>query len=147
MPTTNSDDQPAATGRVLLIGASRGLGLALAQEWVQAGRHVVATVRGSRRTLLHDLADQHPGQLEIETIDITEPGQIAALHDRLAERRFDLLFVNAGIAHRIEDTAATISTEEFTKVMVTNALSPLRVVETFQDLVEPAGTRYVLSIM
>jgi NAD(P)-dependent dehydrogenase (short-subunit alcohol dehydrogenase family) len=37
---------------VLLIGASRGLGLALAQEWVRDGWQVTATVRGSGRTLV-----------------------------------------------------------------------------------------------
>ncbi|MHA6765579.1 SDR family oxidoreductase [Streptacidiphilus sp. PAMC 29251] len=131
--------------RVLLIGASRGLGLALAQEWAQDGRHVTATVRGTARTPLHDLADAHPGRIEIETVDITEPAEITALHTRLANRRFDLLFVNAGVTSQPETTVAETSTEEFTRVMVTNALSPLRVIETLQDLVEPAGTIAVMS--
>ena len=132
--------------RVLLIGASRGLGHALAEEWAKGGWHVVATVRDSaRRTPLHDLADAHPGQIEIETIDITEPAQITALHDRLADRRFDLLFVNAGVTNEPEGTVAETSTDEFVRVMVTNALSPLRVIETLEDLVEPAGTIGVMS--
>jgi NAD(P)-dependent dehydrogenase (short-subunit alcohol dehydrogenase family) len=130
---------------VLLIGASRGLGLALAQEWVQGGRHVVATVRGSGRTGLHDLADTFAGQIEIETVDITEPAQIAALESRLAGRMFDVLFVNAGVTNQPEDTVAQTTTEEFTRVMVTNALGPLRVVEALQDHVEPAGTIAVMS--
>jgi NAD(P)-dependent dehydrogenase (short-subunit alcohol dehydrogenase family) len=133
------------TTTVLLIGASRGLGLALAQEWAKAGRPVVATVRGSSRTPLHDLADTYPELIEIETVDITEPAQVAALHERLAGRRFDLLFVNAGVTNEPEGTVAETSTEEFTRVMVTNALSPLRVVEALQDLVEPAGTIGLMS--
>jgi NAD(P)-dependent dehydrogenase (short-subunit alcohol dehydrogenase family) len=143
MTTTNSDR--TAVGRVLLIGASRGLGLALAREWAQAGWHVVATVRGSARTPLHDLADTLPGQVEIETVDITAPAQVTALHDRLADRTFDLLFVNAGVTNQPEGTVAETSTDEFTRVMVTNALSPLRVIETLQDRVEPTGTIGVMS--
>jgi NAD(P)-dependent dehydrogenase (short-subunit alcohol dehydrogenase family) len=139
MNTTDSD------ARVLLIGASRGLGLALAQEWAQAGRHVVATVRGSSRTPLHDLADASAGRIEIETVDVTEPGQIAALRDRLADRTFDLLFVNAGVTNEPEGTVAQTPTDEFNRVMVTNALGPLRVVEALQDRVEPAGTIGVMS--
>ncbi|WP_342673489.1 SDR family oxidoreductase [Streptomyces sp. ICBB 8177] len=131
--------------RVLLIGASRGLGLALAQEWARDSRQVTATVRGSARTRLHELADACPGQVEVETVDVTVPAQIAALHDRLADRRFDLLFVNAGVTNQPEGTVAETSTEEFTRVMVTNALSPLRVVEALQDLVEPDGTIGVMS--
>jgi NAD(P)-dependent dehydrogenase (short-subunit alcohol dehydrogenase family) len=149
MSTTNlnlpADSPSASGGRVLLIGASRGLGLALAREWAQSGRHVVATVRGSGRTPLHDLADAYAGRIEIETVDVTEPAQIAALHDRLADRMFDLLFVNAGVANRPEGTVAQTSTEDFVKVMVTNALSPLRVIEALQDLVEPSGTIGVMS--
>ncbi|MBY8887341.1 SDR family oxidoreductase [Streptomyces sp. PTM05] len=155
MTTTNSNPRdlqaprpglpPTPIQRVLLIGASRGLGLALAQEWAKGGREVTATVRGSARTRLHDLADTHPDGVEIETVDITEPEQIAALRDRLAGRRFDLLFVNAGVTNQPEGTVAETSTEEFTRVMVTNALSPLRVVEALQDLVEPDGTIGVMS--
>jgi NAD(P)-dependent dehydrogenase (short-subunit alcohol dehydrogenase family) len=149
MSITNSDlptSPPSAPGRrVLLIGASRGLGLALAQEWAGGGRHVVATVRGSGRTPLHDLADTCAGHIEIETVDVTEPAQIAALHDRLADRMFDLLFVNAGVASQPPETVAQTSTGEFARVMVTNALSPLRVIEALQDLVEPAGTIGVMS--
>ncbi len=130
---------------MLLIGASRGLGLALAREWAQAGRHVVATVRGTTRTPLHDLADTCPGRVEIETVDVTEPAQIAALHGRLADRTFDLLFVNAGVTNRPEGTVAQTPTEEFNRVMVTNALGPLRVVEALQGRVERTGTIGVMS--
>ncbi|HEX3786478.1 MAG TPA: SDR family oxidoreductase [Pseudonocardiaceae bacterium] len=144
MSITNSTP-PASGRRVLLIGASRGLGLALARQWAQDGWHVTATVRGSGRTQLHDLADSHPEQIEIETVDVTEPTQITALRDRLADRMFDLLFVNAGIANQPEGTVAETSTDEFTRVMVTNALSPLRVIETLQDQVEPTGTIGVMS--
>ena len=148
MSITNggTNSQPTTPGRrVLLIGASRGLGLELAREWARCGWQVTATVRSPGRTALHDLADSCPGQIGIETIDITEPEQIAALRTRLRDQRFDLLFVNAGVTNQPEGTVAQTSTEEFTRVMVTNALSPLRVVEALQDHVEPAGTIAVMS--
>ena len=149
MSITNSEsrsDLPSAPGRrVLLIGASRGLGLALAREWAQDGRRVVATVRGPDRTPLHDLADTFTGQIEIETVDVTEPADITALHTRLANRMFDLLFVNAGVTNQPEGTVAQTPTDEFNRVMVTNALGPLRVIEALQDHVEPEGTIGVMS--
>jgi NAD(P)-dependent dehydrogenase (short-subunit alcohol dehydrogenase family) len=146
MSITHPANRSSASGRqVLLIGASRGLGLALAEEWARDGWHVVATVRGSDRTPLHDLADTCAGQIEVETVDVTEPEQIAALHDRLADRMFDLLFVNAGVTDQSERTVAQTPTDEFVRVMVTNALSPLRVIESLQDRVEPDGTIGVMS--
>jgi NAD(P)-dependent dehydrogenase (short-subunit alcohol dehydrogenase family) len=134
-----------AAGRVLLLGASRGLGLALAEAWVENGWHVTATVRQSGRTALHDLAERHPAQVEIEMVDVTSQSQVAALRDRLARRMFDLLFHNAGTANQRDGTVAETSTDEFIKVMVTNALSPMRVIESLEDRVEPTGTIGVMS--
>jgi NAD(P)-dependent dehydrogenase (short-subunit alcohol dehydrogenase family) len=137
---------PVTAGTIMLVGASRGLGRAMAAEFVRKGWTVVGTVRGGARTELHDLADANAGRVEIESLDITEPEQIAALHDRLADRRFDVLFVNAGTASANKDeTIAEVSTEEFVRVMLTNALSPMRVVEGLQDLVIPDGLIGVMS--
>ncbi len=130
---------------VLLIGASRGLGYALAAEYLQRGRHLVATVRGSAKTKLHDQLAPSNGRLTIETVDINFPDQTGALHTRLRGRKFDLLFVNAGVKNDDRETMADVATDEFVRVMVTNALSPMRVVESFQDLVTPAGTIGVMS--
>jgi NAD(P)-dependent dehydrogenase (short-subunit alcohol dehydrogenase family) len=135
---------------VLLIGASRGLGHAMAAEYIERGARVVATVRGTGRTPLHDLAETAGGRLEIEHADINEPAQVEALRhrlgDRLAGRTFDLLFVNAGVTqHDPETTTADVSTEEFTRLLVTNALSPMRVIETLGALVAADGTIAIMS--
>lgn len=132
--------QPTA----LVVGASRALGLALAAELLTRGWHVIATVRGTDRTGLHDLADQSGGRLEIEHVDMTVQDQLAALRQRLAGRSLDLLFVNGAIT-RGDVPAAQVPTETFTEVMVTNALSPMRVIDTLQDLVPPTGTIGVMS--
>jgi NAD(P)-dependent dehydrogenase (short-subunit alcohol dehydrogenase family) len=130
---------------VLVIGASRGLGCAIAAEYLERGSQVVATVRSSDRTALHELRDNAGGRLEIEHVDINVPGQIRALRDRLGARRFDLLYVNAGVTNGPQETTADVSTEEFTRLMVTNALSPMRVVETLGELTDPGGTIAVMS--
>jgi NAD(P)-dependent dehydrogenase (short-subunit alcohol dehydrogenase family) len=136
----------STNGSILIIGASRGLGHAMAAEFLKRGWQVVGTVRGEKRTLLHDLADKNPGRLEVAHLDITVPEQTAALHGRFAARRFDILFVNAGTANRHQgDTIADVSTEEFVEVMVTNALGPMRVIEALQDLVTATGLIGIMS--
>jgi len=133
-------------GSILLVGASRGLGFAMAAEFVKKGWSVVGTVQESARTELHDLADEHPGRIEIETLDVTEPGQVTALHDRLSGRSFDILFHNAGVANaNPREPIAEVSTDEFARVMVTNALSPMRVIEALQDLVPADGLIGIMS--
>jgi NAD(P)-dependent dehydrogenase (short-subunit alcohol dehydrogenase family) len=139
----SSSNKSAST--LLVIGASRGLGHAIAAEFVKKGWNVVATVIETDRTLLHDLAEEFKGKVQIEHLDMCEPEQIAALHDRLAGRVFDILFVNAGIAASMNQTVRDVTTEEFIRIMVTNSLSPMRVIEAFEDLVSPTGTIGVMS--
>ena len=140
---TSPDQQPKT---VLLVGASRGLGKAMANEFVKKGWHVVGTVRDSGRTGLHDLAYAHADQVTIEPLDITKPNQIAGLRKRLSGSAFDMLFVNAGTAnHDPAATIAEVSTDEFVRVMLTNALGVMRAVEGFQDLVHPTGLIGVMS--
>ena len=136
---------PSADKRLLLIGASRGLGFALAEEYLKRGWHVVATERSGAKSQLHHLLEAADGRLEVETVDIVHPDQVAALRARLASRKFDLLFVNAGVKNDDRETIADVSTDEFIRVMITNALSPMRVVETLQDLVLPSGTIGIMS--
>jgi NAD(P)-dependent dehydrogenase (short-subunit alcohol dehydrogenase family) len=130
---------------VLLIGASRGLGFAMVEQYLKRGWRVIATGREGSTQALRQIAATAHGALEVETIDITIAPQIAALRARLEGRRLDMLFVNAGVTNDHRETIADVSTEEFMRVMVTNALSPLRVIEAFQNLVQPHGTLGVMS--
>jgi NAD(P)-dependent dehydrogenase (short-subunit alcohol dehydrogenase family) len=136
-----------AARTILLIGASRGLGHAMAAEFLKKGWNVVGTVRGgAARTLLHDLADEYKGRVEIEILDICEPDQLAALHDRLSGRMFDMLFVNAGTANRDPtQTIGEVSTDDFVHLMITNALSPMRVIESLKPYVAATGLIGVMS--
>lgn len=131
--------------KLLLIGASRGLGFALAGEYLKRGWQVVATERGPQPSALHDLAKASNGKLDIEQVDIDYPDQVDALRGRLAPRRFDVLFVNAGITTPNHETAAEVATDAFIRVMITNALSPIRVIEAMQDLVHGDGTIGIMS--
>jgi len=135
----------AAAPTILLIGASRGLGHAMAAEFLKKGWNVVGTVRGGGRTRLHDLAEEFAGRVEIEALDICELDQLAALRDRLSGRVFDMLFVNAGVTNNAEETIADVTTDEFIRVMVTNALSPMRVIESLQPCVSATGLLGVMS--
>ncbi|EEE02505.1 SDR family NAD(P)-dependent oxidoreductase [Burkholderia multivorans] len=142
MPDTSN---PRPT--ILLVGASRGLGHAMAAEFLKRGWDVVGTVRADRgRTPLHALAEAYPDRLRIETLDITQPEQIRALAARLSGRAFDILFVNAGTTNPDPtQTIGEVSTDDFVDLMITNALSPMRVVETLAGLVPRDGLIGIMS--
>jgi NAD(P)-dependent dehydrogenase (short-subunit alcohol dehydrogenase family) len=145
LPNMTAAHDTAREERILLIGASRGLGYAIGEKYLELGWRVVATARRESGTRLRRLAESSHGRLEVETVDINEPAQVTASCGRLASRTFDLLFVNAGVKNDDRGTIADVSTDEFVRVMVTNALSPMRVVEALQALVSPAGTVAVMS--
>lgn len=137
-----SEAQP---GSILIVGASRGLGHAMAAEFADRGWSVLGTNRGGRSDL-NDLADVYAELVEIEAVDINHPEQIAALRERLDGRVFDIVFINAGTAnHNQGETIAEVSNEEFVRVMLTNALGVMRAVEGLQDLAGPTGTIGVMS--
>jgi NAD(P)-dependent dehydrogenase (short-subunit alcohol dehydrogenase family) len=95
---------PFSIKKLLLVGASRGLGFALAEEYLKPGWHVVATERVGGTSKLHSLFETAVGRLEIETVDIDYPDQVTALHTRTSSRKFDLLFANAGVGEAIPAT-------------------------------------------
>ncbi len=138
-------------GTALVVGASRGLGLGLARELRRRGWSVVATERAGRPSAdLHALRDAgdgriEDGRLEIETVDVAVSSEIAALVGRLSGRRFDLVFVNAGI---MDDRAAPVgsaSDADWARVMNTNALGPLRVIEALDGGLAPGATVAAMS--
>lgn len=142
----SADTGSADTGRsILIVGASRGLGLAMAAEFAERGWRVLGTARGPA-TPLHSLAAERPDRVETETLDITDQNQTLEVRRRLAGRQFDIVFVNAGVANRAPaNTMAEVSTDEFVYVMTTNVLGAMRAVEAFGDLARPGGVIGVMS--
>lgn len=142
----SSSSTSADAGRsILIVGASRGLGCAMAAEFAGRGWRVVGTVRGAG-TPLHSLAAERPDSVEIETLDMTDHDQIRALGGRLSDRQFDVVFINGGIANRTPSaTMADVSADEFVHVMVTNVLGVMRAVEHLGGLARPGGVIGVMS--
>jgi short-subunit dehydrogenase len=89
-----------AGSRILITGASQGIGRALAIEAARQGAKVLATARST--DLLRDLPDQGrsgDGRIEILRADVTEDADRRAMVDAVA-RLFgglDILINNAGI--------------------------------------------------
>ena len=123
----------------LIVGATRGLGLGLVREYVERGWRVVATSRGRNDDALDALAKASGSRLSVVQLDVTDPAAIDTLQRDLAGSDLDLLFVSAGIMDASGDRIADVSTESFSRVMLTNTLSPLKIVEALGGRVTPHG--------
>lgn len=130
----------------LIIGASRGLGLGLTKELIGRGWSVIATERkNDPNSGLRMYANQKNEHLKIEQVDINETDSIHNLQKKLVSIRLDFLFINAGVAGNPAETVGQTSSEEFHRVMVTNALSPLKAIEALDELVSESGSIGVMS--
>lgn len=129
----------------LIVGASRGLGIGLVNAFLSSGWEVIATVRSEDgRGALESLPPKG-GVLSIAHMDINAAEDITDLRKALSRRTLDVLFVNAGIATDPSVAVESVPTQDFVNVMVTNALSPLRVIGAFHDLVNPDGIVAAMS--
>ena len=75
------NDDMADRLTALIVGASRGLGLVLAEEWLKRDARVVATVRSDSEEL-KTLQKRFPGSLEIKIVDLVDAASVRTLRAR-----------------------------------------------------------------
>lgn len=122
--------------RALIIGASRGLGLGLAQELASRGAAVTATARDLDKA--PELRDVKGAKLE--TIDIDDAAAVDALARKLEGQTFDVVFINAGVSGPSHHSADAATAEEIGKLFATNSVSPIRLARKLLGNVETGGT-------
>ena len=83
--------------RILITGASRGLGLEHARQYLAKGWEVVATARNPETaTGLQALEPQNGGSLRALQLDVTDHARVDAVAEQLAGESLDILLNNAG---------------------------------------------------
>ncbi|WP_407291224.1 SDR family oxidoreductase [Stutzerimonas zhaodongensis] len=117
---------------VLIVGASRGLGLGLAKQFSNEGWQVIATVRNPQQA---DALAEIP-KVRVETLDMADAASVDALADRLGNTNLDVLFINAGVAGPQSKSASQASETEVGQLFYTNAVAPVRLAERLQPLVD-----------
>jgi NAD(P)-dependent dehydrogenase (short-subunit alcohol dehydrogenase family) len=127
-----SNTDAAAT--VLIVGASRGLGLGLAKELHSRGANIIATARDpAQASSLNALAGR--GRVRIEQLDIDDDAAVAGFPARLAGETLDVLFLNAGIMGPAHQSAQQVSQAEMGALVFTNAIAPIRLARGLAPLV------------
>ena len=126
-----------AERRALIIGASRGIGLGLAQELAARGWHVFASERRPGEALA-EAAMGAP--IDVVRADVTDSESLATLASGIHERSLDVVLVNAGIIGGDHQLVEEASTDEVTHVMMTNAVGPARAAKRMLPLLRDGGT-------
>ena len=83
--------------RILITGASRGLGLEHARQYLEKGWEVIATARNPHAAPgLDELASGDGGRLRRIALDVTDHARVEAVAGELAGEPLDILLNNAG---------------------------------------------------
>ena len=109
----------------LITGASRGFGLAAAEELIDRGHLVIATMRNPDRDR-NNLSNLDPAAYEIAQCDVTDPASIEAAVSAGLKRfgRVDALFNNAG--YGLYGPVEDMSDDEVMRQMDTNFIGQIR---------------------
>lgn len=113
------------TQTILITGANRGVGLALAQAAAARGDAVLATVRSPETAAALDRLRAEGGDVTRLALDVTDPASAAGLAQTLAGRAIDLVVCNAGaLAGRggLDDPAYRRAA--FEQVLMVNVAGP-----------------------
>jgi NAD(P)-dependent dehydrogenase (short-subunit alcohol dehydrogenase family) len=122
---------------VLVLGASRGIGLEFVRQYRAAGATVIATARdaaGLRRI-------EALGAKALK-LDVAQPASISGLGRQLAGEKIDVALYVAGVYTRGGATEPP-SRDEFDRTMHTNVLGAMQAIPQVAPLVEAAGGRFV----
>ena len=116
---------------VLITGANRGIGLALAQQFAARGDQVIAVCRKSS-----DALDKTGARVEAG-VDVTDEAAIGTLAKRLGDTRLDTLVLNAGVLER--DSLDNMAFDGVRRQFEVNALGPLMVAHALRERVKEGG--------
>ena len=125
----------------LIIGASRGIGLEFARQYLAAGWRVFGTFRSEvDRIRLRDLGTQ------TLKLDVLDPNDLAGASWQLDGENIDVLIMNAGVyGPRTSNIQKPPTDEEFDQVMHTNVLSAMRLMPVVAPLL--SRTRGTLAFV
>ena len=126
--------------RVLLTGATGGIGNAIARGLNERGAHVVAT--GRRREALDELARSLGDGLEVLVADLAERDAVSSLVDRAG--RVDVLVANAALPG--SGALDSYSPEEIDRALDVNLRAPIQLTRTLVPQMIERGTGHIVLI-
>ena len=124
----------------LIVGASRGIGLELATQYLADGARVFATARDDEA-----LAKLRSLGARVLRLDVTDAASVSGLAWQLDGEAFDTVVVNAGVYGPSTSGLDTPTEADFDRVMHTNVLGPMRVIPQLTDALAEGAKLGVIS--
>jgi len=131
---------------VFITGTTRGIGLELVHQFLEAGSKVFATARHPESDALQSLKAAHGDQLQLLALDVTNSTEIQAAVTSLAGQPVNLLINNAGLYQSRSDDAASLATETWLQEFHVNAIAPFMVTRALRGNLAAAEDALVAMI-
>lgn len=122
---------------VFVIGASRGIGLELARQHLDAGDRVIATARDEAG--LQRLRDMGAQAMKL---DVTDPASVSGLSWVLDGEKLDLAYYVAGV-FSTEDAKSPPTQQAFDSMMHANVLGAMQALPQVAPWVEESQGQFV----
>jgi len=138
--------------RVLVTGASRGLGFELTNQFLAQGNRVFAGCRTpTSATRLQSLANAYSGQLSILQQDVTDPRSVDSSYAyvKRSAGALDLLINNAGTfpgGFPNGDSLRDLNRGDLIQTLHVNAVGPIMVAKSFLDLLRTGDRPKIINI-
>jgi NAD(P)-dependent dehydrogenase (short-subunit alcohol dehydrogenase family) len=136
------------TPRILITGASRGFGAALAVSFAQRGARVFAGARHPRPVLEH-IAARHPESITIVDLDVSDGESVRRASKAVAarERALDIVVNNAAIrSPTVANPIESIDFADVARTLDVNAVGPLRVVQAFLPMLRAGHSPLLVNV-
>jgi NAD(P)-dependent dehydrogenase (short-subunit alcohol dehydrogenase family) len=134
---------------VLITGANRGIGKALAEKLAIIGYHVILT--GRKLDVLEKIKEtieSQSGSADILPLDVTSRQEIQKARDFISQKfkRLDCLINNAGILNESQMSIVNLTEDSLYKSLQTNSLGPLILMQEFLPLLKISKNPRIINI-
>ena len=126
---------------IMIVGATRGIGLELTKQYANEGNQVIACARDTANaSLLNEIASGSEN-IKIEQLDIADAGSIESASSRIGEEAIDSVIIVAGWVGGMPDnqTIDNIDIDEWHNTLNINTIGPLLVAKAFKSNLAASG--------
>ncbi len=131
---------------ILITGANRGIGLAMARVAALRGDLVIATARHPEQAGALAALSEETGRVSVRALDVTDEASVAALAAATPEA-VDILVLNAGVLNSYGGLSdAAHGADAWRDVLMTNVAGPFLVTRALLPRVEAGEGRRIAIV-
>jgi len=126
---------------IMIVGATRGIGLELTKQYAEEGNSVIACARDTGSASLLDELASGSDNITIEQLDVSNPSSIEEASNKIGDTAIDTVIIVAGAVGGMPENQSidNIDIEEWHRTLDTNTIGPLLVAKAFKDNLVSSG--------